>query len=437
MVKNIINQNITDYGEDITTTNNPTTMTEMLGRYPGMDRIQELQNLDYKNNPRDMATGTASDFRHAAAMNELSKSLSPGFVPDVVGDALAYGLGAINEIPDAFRGFSFREGFNPQAKAAALEDLAANRVGTFGTPNTATIEDVFAKTLGYQAPGTNVVTQTASTGPFNYGTAHAAEVNIPDTISGNFGTPGSVITDGAGTYEVNPDGKTASLIGRPNMSDIAGLGDLGNPTGDSRVVSEEMGMTGTPNFGRPSMADIAGQINENLIDRGNPFNDSRVVSEEQGLVGGIPDRGRGMPGAPTGAFEMIGGTPVAVGDVLGRQQALEKADFYEEPTQGINLGGILNAAALFGGPLGFAFNKPALSLAGAIGNVATGRFGRAVDRAKSGLGSLGSKFAGTMRGINPITGRPNTQAQYEANRAARQTQSRIDNMLERKAKGLS
>ncbi len=185
------------------------------------------------------------------------------------------------------------------------------------------------------------------------------------------------------------------------------------------------------------MAEMSGEKNENLSDRGNPFNDSRVVSEEQGLVGGIPDRGRGMPGAPTGAFEMIGGTPVAVGDVLGRQQALEKADFYEEPTQGINLGGILNAAALFGGPLGFAFNKPALSLAGAIGNVATGRFGRAVDRAKSGLGSLGSKVAGTMRCINPITGRPNTQAQYEANRAARQTQSRIDNMLERKAKGLS
>ncbi len=152
---------------------------------------------------------------------------------------------------------------------------------------------------------------------------------------------------------------------------------------------------------------------------------------------GITNRNRGMPGAPTGAYEMIGGTPVAVGDVLGRQQALEKADFVEETPQGINLGGILNAAALFGGPLGFAFNKPALSLAGAIGNVATGRFGRAVDRAKSGLGSLGSRFAGTMRGINPTTGRPNTQAQYEANRSARQTQNRIDNMLERKAKGLS
>ena len=36
-----------------------------------------------------------------------------------------------------------------------------------------------------------------------------------------------------------------------------------------------------------------------------------------------------------------------------------------------------------------------------------------------------------------MTGRTNTQAEYEANRAARSTQSRIDNMLERKAKGLS
>ena len=175
MVKSIINQGITDYGEDITTTDNPITMTELMGRYPGMDRIQELQNLDYKNNPRDMATGTASDFRHAAAMNELSKALSPGLVPDVVGDALAYGLGAINEIPDAFRGFSFTEGFSPQAIAAAKEDLAANKLGTFGTPNTATIEDVFAKTLGYQAPGSTVA-QTSLTGPFNYGTAQAAEV---------------------------------------------------------------------------------------------------------------------------------------------------------------------------------------------------------------------------------------------------------------------
>ena len=93
-------------------------------------------------------------------------------------------------------------------------------------------------------------------------------------------------------------------------------------------------------------------VNEDLIDRGNPLGDSRIASEEMGLVGGIPDRGRGMPGM-MGAYEMIGGTPVAVGDVLGRQQALEKADFVEETPQGINydalgilgtLGGLLTGS---------------------------------------------------------------------------------------------
>ena len=163
---------------------NPFDLYNVLSNYPGRDRIQELQNIDFKNNPRDTATGPPSDFRHAAAMNELSKSLSPGFVPDVVGDSLAYGLGSINEIPDAFRGFSFTEGFDPKAMADAKEDFSANYDGTFGTPNTATIEDVFANTLGYEAPGTNVVRQTASTGPLNYGTAQAAEIS--PTTNKNF-----------------------------------------------------------------------------------------------------------------------------------------------------------------------------------------------------------------------------------------------------------
>jgi hypothetical protein len=42
-----------------------------------------------------------------------------------------------------------------------------------------------------------------------------------------------------------------------------------------------------------------------------------------------------------------------------------------------------------------------------------------------------------MRGINPVTGRPNTQAQYEANRTARQQQNRTDNMIDRITSGKS
>ena len=70
-----------------------------------------------------------------------------------------------------------------------------------------------------------------------------------------------------------------------------------------------------------------------------------------------------------------------------------------------------------------------------FGNYKSGRMGRAFDGISRGLGSLGNKFAGSMRGINPTTGRPNTQAQYEANRAARQAQSRTDNMIDRITSG--
>jgi len=59
-----------------------------------------------------------------------------------------------------------------------------------------------------------------------------------------------------------------------------------------------------------------------------------------------------------------------------------------------------------------------------------------------GLGSLGDKlgdtfgnFNETMRGINPVTGKANTQAEYEAMIADRRTQNRIDKMQERINRG--
>jgi len=219
---------------------------------------------------------------------------------------------------------------------------------------------------------------------------------------------------------------------RPNMSDIAGLGDLGNPTGDSRVVSEEMGMTGTPNFGRPSMADIAGPINENLIDRGNPFNDSRIAPEERGLSG-FPGLGQVDPG-----FQNVLDAREARRGQIEMQQNPDYGQFFDpaplnEEKRGIDLG----LLGLLAGPAGFLTGSNALRGIGLAANIASGRAGRALGAVGRGIGSLGSKFAGKMRGINPTTGRPNTQAQYEANRSARQTQSRIDNMLDRKAKGKS
>ena len=79
--------------------------------------------------------------------------------------------------------------------------------------------------------------------------------------------------------------------------------------------------------------------------------------------------------------------------------------------------------------------KGAVKGASLMNNIRTGKVGKIANSVRSGLGSLGNKFAGAMRGINPTTGRPNTQAQYEQDRTDRQAQSRTDSMIDRIAAG--
>ena len=137
----------------------------------------------------------------------------------------------------------------------------------------------------------------------------------------------------------------------------------------------------------------------------------------------------GLGRATTGpAIEMIGGRAVPVEDVLGRQMALEKTDFFEAPKSKLDAAALLSLAGL----ITQARPIQAMSMFANRDKIARG-----IDRATSGLGSLGSKVAGKMRGINPATGRPNTQAQYEANRTARQQQNRTDRMIDRISKGKS
>ena len=228
-------------------------------------------------------------------------------------------------------------------------------------------------------------------------------------------TPGSYglqINNAPGIFDINQVGDPAL---NPNSVNVFGLDpygvnedliDRGNPTGDPRVVSEEQGLSGgfVPT-NRPNMRDIAGDINLNMTDLGNPFNDSRVVSEEQGLVGGIPDRGRGMPGT-MGAYEMIGGTPVAVGDVLGRQQALEKADFFEPSKPAIDIGGLLSLIGLV------TQSRPIQAM-----SMFANR-----DKIGAGLSSLGIKLAD----FRERTTGYRTQAGYDQARANRQLNNRLD-----------
>ena len=49
------------------------------------------------------------------------------------------------------------------------------------------------------------------------------------------------------------------------------------------------------------------------------------------------------------AYEMIGGQRVPLGDVLGKQMALEKSDFVEEPASRFGLGRLLSIAGLLTG----------------------------------------------------------------------------------------
>ena len=387
------------------------------------DEIVDLEN-EYANQYgiENSASGALSDARHMAAMNNLSNSLSPmnNSVGNFIGDVGAFGAGLVNEVPAALT-----RGFNKENYGEIMEDIAANARGTFGTPNTTTAQQIYDSVFSKGVP-----TQTASN-IGNYGTAQAAEVN-PNQAT-NIGTaPGIFDINEVGDPALNPN--SVNVFGLDPYGVNEDLRDLGNPTGDPRVVSEELGLSGGFVPTNPNMRDIAGNINLNMTDLGNPLGDSRVVSEEQGLVGGIPDRDRGMaePGAPTGAYEMIGGTPVAIGDVLGKQMALEKSNLMDEPVNQKTFG-IQNLLGPMFTLAGFPTIGKSISAYNIGKSLKSGALGKRVN--SIGIGSLGSRFAGKMRGINPITGKPNTQAQYEANREAARTQNRIDNMLDRKAKG--
>ena len=326
-------------------------------------------------------------------------------------------------IPEGINDFGrYMKGVNIQSNPELAKQLMGQNYVNQMQGKYALAMDEIGKGIFGKGPNPDLYNQQKAT---NIGNAPSIfDINEVGDPSLN---PGSINATGIDPYGV-------ATTGRPTMADIAGLGDLGNPTGDSRVVSEEMGMVGgrPVSTGRPSMADIAGQVNENLIDRGNPFNDSRVVSEEQSLSG-FPGLGQVDPG-----FQNVLDAREARRGQIEMQQNPDYGQFFDpaplnEQKRGIDLG----LLGLLAGPAGFLTGSNALRGIGLAANIASGRAGRALGAVGRGIGSLGSKFAGKMRGINPTTGRPNTQAQYEANRSARQTQSRIDNMLDRKAKGKS
>ena len=115
------------------------------------------------------------------------------------------------------------------------------------------------------------------------------------------------------------------------------------------------------------------------------------------------------------AVEMIGGRAVPVGDVLGRQMALEKADFFEPVEPALNAGTLLSLAGLL------TQARPIQAMSMFANRDKIGR----------GLGSLGKKL-GNFR--EKVTGY-RTQREYDQARADRQAQARTDRMIDRITRG--
>ena len=171
--------------------------------------------------------------------------------------------------------------------------------------------------------------------------------------------------------------------------------------------------------------------------------DMGSVADSQGNVG--PGTG-GYQGGPQGGYGDAGSSNNPSGD---RYRSSRR-----ETQQAINNAAAIEAAkkakekrdkrdAKNKNITKFGYNKPKSKVGGILGTIAGMMMGiPGLGLLTGGLGNLKGKigdtfedFTGTMRGINPITGKPNTQAEYEAARQQRQLQGRLDNMYDRKSKG--
>jgi len=108
--------------------------------------------------------------------------------------------------------------------------------------------------------------------------------------------------------------------------------------------------TSTQSYGRPSMRDITGEdlaVNENVIDRGNPFGDSRISSEELGISGyGRPSManiaGSSLPSDNVMSVEEIEEQTAANKNKFGLSSLMDFAPFGKKSISGMALKGIGN-----------------------------------------------------------------------------------------------
>ena len=170
--------------------------------------------------------------------------------------------------------------------------------------------------------------------PNNSGFMITAADALPDQTGTIKAAP--KIMDNAGVTTITNSG--INNFERPNMREVAGeylpfnVNNLGNPTNDKRVVSEELGMTG---FGKPNMRQVAGESTMPFDRDFSLFDKARMGNSNQ-----IPDRNRGMnnigPATEIDTFsENFDKNYDASSDALVPGMGIKEIDFIDAPADGI------------------------------------------------------------------------------------------------------
>ena len=163
-------------------------------------------------------SGLPSQARHQAAMNELSKTLSPGVVPEWMGDVGAFTAGAIVEIPDFLQTGDWRE---------SGRDIKDNFIGSFLTSQDETPEDIYAKIYAPQKQYQKGIAQAAMQKKIQQAEAAAAQQAAAAHAARQRSTPGYGSAPGGQGFDAGTGRTTTSgYSGRTGQKEMMADGGL-------------------------------------------------------------------------------------------------------------------------------------------------------------------------------------------------------------------
>jgi hypothetical protein len=204
------------------------------------DQIVDLESK-YTNEYgiQNTRSGIASDARHMAAMNNLSNTIA-GPINNIspslgtfIGDSGAFLAGGLSEIGALSRGF------NKENLGEIGEDIVANFKGSFGTPNSATAEDIYSQVFSGSVPQ-----RVASSNNQAYGAAQASELTDLERDFPGMST-GDIIDSMnnkqranrfSGMGQVGPNKSNMNAPAALDMDRFAGVSNLGRNDMDVEQV---------------------------------------------------------------------------------------------------------------------------------------------------------------------------------------------------------